>query len=186
MAGLKKLAKRLDRWVTGVVTNDLRLVAEKTVSDLQDAGPLWTGRFANSWVVEASDGSRSSVSKRRGLPKPVKAPSLSGPEFYKKEPVKYTIYNIASYAGSAIDYEPDTFTRPEKFPIPLQESVNPNKVKFGARNEGIRGNLSGANDTEGPNSRTAPQDWYDNYLKGGALDKSIKVAMNRAFRKFPK
>ena len=186
MARLKTFAKELDRWVNGVLTADLRLAAEQTVSDLQEAGPLWTGRFANSWVIETSGGSRSSVSRRRGLPQPVKAPFLTGAEVYKKPEVKYRIYNIASYAGSAIDYEPDTFTRPERFPIPLQESVDPSKVKFGDRRSDIRGNLSDANDDEGPHSRTAPLDWYDTYLDGGALDRTLKVAMNRAFKKFPR
>ena len=186
MKQLRKLPQALDRFVNGVFTTDLRIAAEKVVSDLQEAGPLWTGRFANSWVVETSGGSRSSIGTRRGLPKPVKAPFLTGAEVYRKPEVKYTIYNIASYAGSAIDYEPDTFTRPERFPVPLQESVNPEKVKFGYRRSNIRGNLSGANDDEGPHSRTAPLDWYDNYLDGGFIDRTISVAMKKAFKKFPR
>ena len=79
MAQLKIFAKELDRWVNGVLTADLRLAAEQTVSELQKAGPLWTGRFANSWVIETSGGSRSSVARRRGLPQPVKAPFLTPP-----------------------------------------------------------------------------------------------------------
>jgi hypothetical protein len=186
MARLRSFPEKLDRWVNGFFTQDLRRAAEEVVSDLQKAGPLWTGRFANSWVIETSGGSRSPINRRRGLPQPVKAPLLSGAEVYTKPEVKYTIYNIASYAGSAIDYTPDTFTRPERFPVPLQESVDPEKVKFGDRRSSIRGNLSGANDDEGPHSRTAPLDWYDNYLDGGFIDRTISVAMKKAFEKFPR
>ncbi len=186
MARIEDFPKHIDRWVNGIFTRDLRLAAEQVVSELQEAGPLWTGKFANSWVIETSGGNKSPASRKRGLPQPVKAPFLTGAEVYFKPEVKYTIYNVVSYAGSAIDYEPSTFTRPERFPVPLQESVNPDKITFGDRRSNIRGSLSGENDFQGPNSRTAPLDWYDNYLDGGALNKAIKVAMNRAFKKFPR
>jgi hypothetical protein len=56
-------------------------------------------------------------------------------------------------------------------------------VEYGERSAKIRGNL----DKSGKgNTRTAPLDWYDNYLKGGGIDRTIKVAMDRAFRKFPR
>lgn len=186
MARLRSLPKQLDRWVNGVFTADLRKAAEQTVTDLQKAGPLWSGEFANSWIIETSGGSKSATSRRTGLPQPVQAPFLSGAEVYRKPEVKYKIYNVAPHAGAAIDYVPSAFFRPREFPVPLQEDVDPKKVKFGDRGSAIRGNLSGANDFEGPNARTAPLDWYDNYLDGGYIDRTIKVAMDRAFKKFPR
>ena len=173
----------IDRWVNGILSTDIREAAEQTVKELQEAGPVWSGEFANSWVIETSGGSRSGGSGAKTAPQPVVGPLLSGAELYRKPEVKYSIYNVARHAGVAIDYEQGNFFRPKAFPAPLQESLNPGMVEYGARSANIRGNL----DKSGKgNTSTAPLDWYDTYLKGGGIDRTIKVAMDRAFRKFPR
>lgn len=173
----------IDRWVNGILSTDIREAAEQTVRELQEAGPVWSGEFANSWVIETSGGSKSGGSGAKTTPQPVVGPFLSGAELYRKPEVKYTIYNVARHAGIAIDYEQGNFFRPKAFPTPLQESLNPNAIEYGKRSANIRGNL----DKSGKgNTRTAPLDWYDTYLKGGGIDRTIKVAMDRAFRKFPR
>ena len=180
---LEDLPMFIDRWVNGILSTDIREAAEQTVKELQEAGPVWSGEFANSWVIETSGGSKSSGSGAKTAPQPVVGPLLSGAELYRKPEVKYTIYNVARHAGVAIDYEQGIFFRPKDFPEPLQESLNSGMVEHGARRANIRGNL----DKSGKgNTRTAPLDWYDTYLKGGGIDRTIKVAMDRAFRKFPR
>ena len=180
---LKDLSMFIDRWVNGILSTDIREAAEQTVKELQEAGPVWSGEFANSWVIETSGGVKTGGSGATGNPQPVIGPFLSGAELFNKPEVKYTIYNVARHAGVAIDYEQGKFFRPKDFPEPLQESLNPGMIKYGERSANIRGNLDESG--EG-NTSTAPLDWYDNYLKGGGIDRTIKVAMDRAFRKFPR
>ena len=180
---LKDLPEILDRWANGALSTDIREAAEQVVSELQEAGPLWSGEFSNSWVIETSMGNKSSPSRAKGLPQPVQGRLLSGVELFTKPEVKYKIYNVAPYAGVAIDYEqPEReFTRPKDYKTPLQKA---SKTKPGERNSSnIRGDVA-----EGPggNISTAPLDWYDTYLKGGNIDRTIKVAMDRAFKKFPR
>lgn len=180
--GLENFGIKLDRWVNGALSTDIREAAEEIVRELQESGPVWSGEFANSWVIETSTGNKAGGSGAKTTPQPVVGPLLSGKELFTKPEVKYTIYNVASYAGKAIDEEPGRFFRPKDFPEPLQEQLNPKLIRYGARKENIRGNLdlSGAG-----NTRTAPLDWYDTYLKGKKIDRTIKISMDRAFRQFP-
>jgi hypothetical protein len=62
--------------------------------------------------------------------------------------------------------EPGTFINPGTDPIKPVD-------KTGKRQKGIRGLLTG----QGGNRRTAPLDWFSIYLKAGAIDKAIQVAM---------
>lgn len=180
---LRKFSEDADRWVNGALSTDLREAAETIVKELQESGPVWSGEFANSWVIETSGGNKSGGSGAKTVPQPVTGPLLSGAELYLKPEVKYTIYNVARHAGKAIDEEPGIFFRPKDFPEPLQENLNPKLIKYGTRENNIRGDLdlSGAG-----NTRTAPLDWYDTYLKGKKIDRTIKISMDRAFRRFPR
>ena len=52
----KQFLVDIDRWVNGILSTDIREAAEQTVKELQEAGPVWSGEFANSWVIETSGG----------------------------------------------------------------------------------------------------------------------------------
>lgn len=180
---LPKWARDIDKWVNGVLSTDIREAAEQVVAELQAAGPIWSGEFSNSWVIETSSGDKSTPSRAKTNPQPVTGPFLTGEELWKKPQFKYSIYNVARYAGVAIDYEQGNFFRPKEHPYPLQEQLNPEMVTYGERRGQIRGNLDLS---ESGNTRTAPLDWYDNYLKGGGIDKTIRVKLNEALIKFPR
>lgn len=158
--------------------------AERIVSELQDEGPVWTGRFANSWRIEGPQGQVAEGTGQPGLPRPVKfmAAPFTGPQALStlvrttvlKDKVVFTISNFASgregpYALKAMDIEEGKYEYPGVEPI--------KDAKEGVRLSGIRGDLSLAEG--GPNRRTAPVDWYGNYVRGGALDKSVRLMMDR-------
>tara|TARA_R110002050_G_C8818129_1_gene504175 strand:- start:75 stop:632 length:558 start_codon:yes stop_codon:yes gene_type:complete len=182
--GFKNMPEDIDRWVNGTLSRDIRKGAEKVVRELQEAGPLYSGKFSNSWAIETSGGSKSNPSQAEGQPQKVTAPFLSGKELWSKPEFKYNIYNVDPDAGIAIDYEQGVtgtdgnFQRQKQDPL-QQES----KIKRGERRKNIRGNVV---EGEGNNLSTAPLDWYDNYLQGGALDKTIKLSFEEAFKKFPR
>jgi len=182
--GFKRMSEDWDRWVNGTLSRDIRKGAEKIVSELQEAGPLYSGKFSNSWAIETSGGSKSNPSQAEGPPQKVTAPFLSGKELWSKPEFKYNIYNVDPDAGIAIDYEQGVTGTDGNFRDPGEDPLqDESKIERGQRLQNIRGNIA---EGEGVNLSTAPLDWYDTYLEGGALDKTIKLNFQEAFKKFPR
>lgn len=167
--GIWNLAKELDRVAATTVYNGPKRAAEKIVRDLQERGPAWTGEFSNSWQIATPTGIKGGTGSP-GRPVPIVTPPLSGQQVTRsiltKNKIVFTISNFSSYAGIATDMEPGVFINPGTEPIKPVDKV-------GRRQKGIRGLLTG----QGGNRRTAPLDWFSIYLKAGAIDKAIQVAM---------
>lgn len=167
--GVWNILKELDRVAATTVYNGPKRAAEKIVRDLQERGPAWTGKFSNSWQVVTPTSVKGGTGAP-GRPVPLVIPPLTGQQVTRslltKNKVVFTISNFSSYAGIATDMEPGTFINPGTDPIKPVD-------KTGKRQKGIRGLLVG----QGGNRRTAPLDWFSIYLKAGAIDKAIQVAM---------
>ncbi len=56
--------------------------AEKIVEELQDAGPSWSGRYSNSWEIEAN-GNINKGNGNKGNPRRIKSPRFSQSEMKK-------------------------------------------------------------------------------------------------------
>jgi hypothetical protein len=167
--GIYNLLKELDRVAATTVYNGPKRAAEKIVKDLQERGPAWSGKFSNSWQITTPTGVKGGTGAA-GRPVPIVAPVLSGQQVTRslltKNKIVFTISNFSPYAGIATDIEPGVFIDPGTDPLkPID--------KTGRRQKGIRGLLTGT----GGNRRTAPLDWFSIYLKAGAIDKAIQVAM---------
>ena len=178
----KKLVKWADRAAVNLLYEGRAKAAEAVITDLQKLGPIWTGQFSNSWRLNTSIGSKSGGSGQKGQPVPVKAPSLSGADVRNKllgSP--FSVDNTANYAGIATDKETGKFINPNEKPL------NQDRVSYGNRSRGFRGEPypnAGSKGIEGPNRATAPLDWFENYLKGGGVDKAVEKAMNKAAKRF--
>lgn len=186
---LSDAVKDIDSFTASATLAGPILAAERIVAELQNEGPVWTGRFANSWRIEGPQGQVAEGTGQPGLPKPVKfinAP-FTGPQALStlvrttvlKDKVVFTISNFASgregpYALKAMDIEEGKYEYPGVEPI--------KDAKEGVRLSGIRGDLNLAEG--GPNRRTAPLDWYGNYVRGGAMDKAVKLMMDRELGRF--
>lgn len=164
---LQKLAENLDRLATAAFSRGPARAAEQVVADLQKAGPQWTGRFANSWVI--TSGSRQTEgSGNAGAAVRLSAPLLTGREFLFKPEIKYTIFNKAPYADYAQDIKEGYFYPPAEAPNPIGTNIT-----YGNRvNPSRRGELSGA----GGGRSTAPLDWFATYVNGGKFEKTVQVA----------
>ena len=181
--GLWKLAKNLEIVVTGVLSMGIKRSAEDIVSDLQEAGPSWTGSFSNSYQIATSSGVTGGTGQP-GEPRPVNALVLTGKELVL-DGTKYTISNTSEHADIALDLASrSNWTRPGGRPQ-TAKGMAAWKLGGGRDNPSRRGEIDGG-DTKGESSRTAPLDWYDNYIKGGKIDKTIKLQMDRAFQRAPK
>jgi hypothetical protein len=173
---LNKLFQNIDRFATAAFSRAPAAAAEKVVSDLQELGPAWTGRFSNSWQI-SSESRVVSGTGQQGRPQKISAPLLSGRELLFKPVVKYTVSNFASgpqgpYALIAMDLQEGTFINPGTPPLKPFDK--------GTRTSGIRGQLNiGAG---GSNRRTAPLDWFTTYVNGGQIDKTVRVSFDQALR----
>jgi hypothetical protein len=183
--GAWDLLKELDRVSGSATLIGPILCAEKVVKDLQERGPQWTGKFANSWEIRGPQGQVVKGSGTEGKPQPLKfdtAPFTGRQALttrlrttYTKDKVVFTISNFSEYADEARDLAPYT-----PFSDDDRDLGTPIKKRtFGFRPEGgRRGDIQG----KGNNSVTAPLDWYSNYFGGGQFGKTIQVTMDKALR----
>jgi hypothetical protein len=166
----------LDRLATSFFSRAPAAAAEKAVADLQKRGPVWTGRFSNSWQI--ASGSRVvSGSGQPGWPQKLSSPLLSGRELVGQPVVKYTISNFANgpqgpYALQAMDLAEGNFINPGTPPL--------KEARYGTRISGIRGDIPTG--TKGPNRSTAPLNWFNDYVQGGYLDRTVRVSFDQALR----
>lgn len=165
---LDRLGDNLDRLAVAAFSRGPTRAAEEIVVDLQEAGPVWSGEFSNSWEISTSDGRKTSGSKQPGAPQRVSAPLVSGRGLAFDDAL-LNISNTAAHALVAMDLEPGVFIDPGTEPL--------KPVTRGTRQDGIRGKFQ-PEGSDGPNRRTAPYDWYTNYLKGGYINRRIRLAMD--------
>ncbi len=178
------LVKNLEIVVTGVLSVGMKNSAEKIVSDLQKAGPSWTGSFSNSYQVATSSGVTGGTGQP-GEARPINVLVLTGKELLL-DGTKYTISNTSPHADVALDLvSRSDFTRPGGKPQTAQGMAAWKRSDEGRTKPSLRGEIGGG-DARGESSRTAPLDWYDRYLKGAGIEKTIKLEMDRAFQRAPK
>ena len=177
---LNELARWADRAAVNLLYSGRARAAEKVITDLQELGPAWSGKFSNSWRISTPTGSSSGGAGQEGNPVSVKAPELTGADVRTKllgSPFK--IDNTASYADVACDLKPGEFGNPGTPPL--------KPASRGTRVQGIRGEPwpnSNTRGTKGPNRATAPLDWFTTYVNGGGLDKAVDEAMRKSERGF--
>ena len=174
---LPELLRDLRQLRTDLAFNGPSKASEEIVKDLQGLSPAWTGKFRNSWFIQASDGRRVSGRGQTGDAVPLTGPRLSGATAVQKPfGTVFVIGNSAPYADQATDLEP---FRPSKSFDKGDKRVKA-AIKFGARPEGgRRGDVSG----EGNNSSSAPLDWFNRYSRT-KLDKVVERAYSVRFRGF--
>lgn len=174
--GILQLAEKLEAGFLSPFIVGVARSAQAVVKDLQDAGPSWSGEFANSWEI-ASASKVTSGSGAPGAPQRLLAPILTVSEYKFNPEVKYYIANKAPHADVALDLAPYIPELDKNTPLGKPQKAN--KLRYGFRPEGgRRGDLAGS----GPNRATAPLDWYANYVRGGRIDKTISVYMDQAMR----
>ena len=166
------------------LNNTVRTVAVQIMNDLAEAGPEWSGEFKNSWeAVPLGEGSK--IGKSGSYPyKLNNIPQLSTAKEAISKANKLQITNTSEWAEYALDIEEGRFTPPN---FPRRErpgSPIGNVVKTGKRNPDsptLRGQISGS----GGARITAPLFWYNKYLNGGGLQKSVEAGAKFAFKRNP-
>ena len=185
--GLPIFLKELDRWAASAAFTGPINAAQKTVDELQQAGPIWTGEYANSWVIKGA-GKTASGTKKPGPPQQIKLPKPLGQAITKavlrKKQIVYNLTNVAKHRAYAEDEKVGRFRRI----TPTPEAQGGKWVQAtSGRKEGelLRPDIGGGSE-KGVSSRTADPDWLTTFKKGGQLNKIIKIEINKAIQQVKK
>ena len=140
-----------------------RQAALSIINDLAKNGPVWTGKFQNSWIAKPLGAGGQSITNGTYPYKISDIPKLSIKKEQFQKANKFEISNTSKYALFALDIEKGVFKAignlPDKF-----------DTKGTRQNPSLRGEIASG---EGDSISTAPLFWYQNYIKGGGLQKSI-------------
>ena len=164
------------------LNNTVRTVAVQIMNDLAEAGPEWSGEFKNSWeAVPLGEGSK--IGKSGSFPyKLNNIPQLSTAKEAISKANKLQITNTSEWAEYALDIEEGRFFPRKDKPNPKGD-IEPNSPgKRDVSTTTLRGQISGG---DGKARITAPLFWYNKYLNGGGLQKSVEAGAKFAFKRNP-
>lgn len=193
---LVRLIENLDRIGSSLVVSGPSRVAKRTIKELQQEGPSWTGKFSNSWVIETPDGRVFKGDGAEGEPRPIKLPLglLTGAQNLRGSlPVKNravtSVYNFSPWVEQATDRKEDFFERPTTEP---ETALGRRKWRIhqgdsGRPQPGKRGDVPSPLGTEdtGNSSRTAALDWFTTYATS-KLDRAVQIEMDKMFKSLPR
>ena len=181
------LLDELDRIAATTVYNGPKRVAERLVSELQQAGPSWSGQFSNSWQIQTPTRLVKGTGQP-GEPKLLTTPSLRGREvsksFLTKNRVVFTISNFSPHALEAIDavqHDRAYYSRRKTAEPTTQLGLSKWQVEGPRSDTSYRGQTGGG--SQGSNSsRTAPLDWFATYASA-KLDRAVQIEMDSAINR---
>ena len=169
---LKFLVKDLEK----ATVEGVRTACVEILNDLVAAGPAYSGEFSSSWYVVTPDSSPGKARSSTGL---YKYDLRNVPKAKFNKTGQYTILNTAPHAAVAMDLVPYGRAT-EDFG---KRVVTTKSLEFGKRNEGdTRGQVSG----DGPNSSSAPLDWWSTFGTGRALSSAVSKGFSKGFVRFGK
>lgn len=142
------------------------------MNSLAEKGPAWTGRYSSAWYALAPG---QAPGEDRSTGKVYKYDLRNVPQSRFRENGQFTIVNGMSYASQAQDLTPFDPKRPL-----VDRPIKPIEGKGKRPEGGKRGELQPGRG----NVRTAPLDWYLNYVNGGGLKVDLKTGAKRGFGKF--
>lgn len=150
----------------------LRSATRQVISELQEAGPDYSGRFKARWYSQV-EGRSARVFASTGVPR-------FTDEQLKKGAPTILIGNSSPYAQEAMDLIPGKFIRQE-------ESPNKAPVAIGRRTGGLRGDVQDMSTDEilesgkMPAISTAERKWYNTYMEGGAFGEAFRQGARSGF-----
>ena len=193
------IGKQLDRDVSSALLIGAINAAQRTVDELQEEGPSWTGRFSNSWQIQGPQGQQVKGDGGPGDARPLRfrdgpftgrqATTTIFRTTFTVDKTIFTISNFSDHAAEAIDavehdktYYPRGWAISPDGPQTSQGARNHKTVDSGRKDSSTRGDTGGG-DLNSSSSRTAPLDWFATFAEGGRLDKAIKIEMDEALKR---
>ena len=195
--GIGQLLKDLDRIVHSLIFNGPVNSAIKVVTELQDRGPSWSGKFSNSWVIKTPSKTFTCPNfGQPGEPRRIEKLSVTGREVLASEFLKNSIvfeifndsplnYSGVAYKDYALDKKEGRPYRNEVWGLTPQTNKGRSSlqtVNTGRKPTSRRGDIGGGS-SNSMSSRTAPLDWFPTYVQGGEINRAIRIEMDQAIDK---
>lgn len=188
----KDLIQRLDQDMASLALLSTIKAAERTVRELQQEGPSWTGRFSNSWEINGPQGQQVKGNGEPGEPRQVSFPEapftgqqalrVLGRTGLTTNKVVFKIDNFSPWAAYASDLADGTFAPRSSEP---QTQLGKSKWERSgqARPKGAHRRYQISGGGAGNASRTAKENWLTDYINGGRLDKAIRIEVDKMLRR---
>ena len=192
--GIGQLLKDLDRIVPSLIFNGPVNSAIKVVTELQDRGPSWSGKFSNSWVIKTPSKTFTCPNfGQPGEPRRIEKLSVTGREVlaseFLKNSIVFEIFNDSPLNYSGVAYKDYALDKKEGRPYRnevwgLKPQTNKGRsslqtVNTGRKPTSRRGDIGGGS-SNSMSSRTAPLDWFPTYVQGGEINRAIRIEMDKA------
>lgn len=186
---LKRLIENLDRIGSSLAVSGPTRAAKRTIKELQQEGPSWTGRFSNSYQIETPDGRVYKGDGKPGEPRPINLPLglLTGRQNIRgslpiKDRAVTTISNFSEYVAEATDLVESKFLRPTPEPTTSLGKRKLRESDFGRFDKpNYRGDYGGGEPGEGSGA-TADLDWFPSYVESGKVDRAVRIEMDDLFK----
>jgi hypothetical protein len=151
----------------------LRSATRQVISDLQDAGPAYSGNFRSKWYSQV-EGRGNKVFASVGVPR------FKEQDLRRGAPT-ILIGNTAPYAQEAMDLIPGKF-------IAQKDDPAKTPVATGKRVGAFRGDVRDMSFEEMADSgvkrpaiSTAEPKWYEDYMNGGGFSNAFKQGARTGF-----
>tara|TARA_Y100000592_G_scaffold1344_1_gene2112 strand:- start:37 stop:633 length:597 start_codon:yes stop_codon:yes gene_type:complete len=158
------------------INDGVRNAAVQVMNDLAEKGPVWSGKFRDSWIAISKQKEGASASNGSFPYNLNNVPQLSLKQ--KEQVKKIEITNTSKWAKYALDLVEGRFFPPKEQPDPKGEIVKSGKRDITSTT--FRGDISSG---DGKAKITAPLDWYSTYLKGGEFKQSLEEGLKMGFKR---
>jgi hypothetical protein len=176
------LAREIKKEINDKLARGLQEFAVRSMNSLAEKGPAWSGEFSASWGFAPV----GQVPNTPGTTGRVYRYTKNDVTFYEVKRylnngyTRFNIVNTSEHAAIAIDEEEAMFAPPPYQPAPIGDVV-----KFGSSrpsDEHLRWQIRDDNMEEDVTSQiTAKKDWYQDYLRGGGLQKDLNSGFSFGF-----
>jgi hypothetical protein len=157
-----------------VVVQAAREASVRIMNSLAERGPVWSGSFSSAWYA-VPEGGTPGGPRSEGKVYKYDLRNVPKRRFSAASKTYFQIVNGAAHAGLAMDMDEGIF-KAQSEPIDLS------RVEFGRRPRAPETSRRGAiGSGESIARRTAPLDWYENYVQGGGLQKDLNLGVSKAF-----
>ena len=185
-AAQKGIAAELKRDLDRELAGGIQGFAIKSMNTLAEKGPAWTGEFSASWGFAPAGRTPNTPGTTGRIYRYTKndVPIRDIERFIRDGVTKFNILNTSPHAAIAVDEEEGVFERPSYHPRPIDEDRwvhGDAQPRPGSRP--VIGQIVDENDPDANSSRTAPPDWFVNYLKGGGLQNDLKTGFTFGYER---
>ena len=170
--------------VSESVKKGLRQAAVEIMNGLVESGPAYSGEFSSAWYA-LPPGQSPGGNRSRGKEYRYDLRNVPKSKFKELKPgAYYEIVNGMDYAPQALDLEEGRFQSQKDDDGKIIPPIKKNPVVEGGRRTGpIRGQVQKAKG--GLAISTAQLDWYNNYIRGGGMERDLGQGVKLGFRDGP-